>query len=400
MLLTEGADKQGPTYPLEGVRVLDLTWLMPGGFATLMLADFGAEVIKIERPGSGDYWRDEQPQLAGVGARFAALNRNKSSLTLNLKHEKGRAILLDLVESADVLIEGFRAGVMARLGLGWHELSNRNGRLIMLSLSSFGQSGPWRDKASHDINVMGLSGALELSGGADAAPAVPCLPVGDIGAGSLMAVVAILLALRQLEMTGEGQAIDIAMLDGLGLWLAPSFFEMRASGTPPRRGRHHVLGGAAWYRAYRTRCGGSMVVGAYEQRFWSAFCNRMGVPEFINQQFADAEVQQEMMSRLESLFAARSRAEWEAVFADEDCCVTPSYDLAEAFVSPQMHARKMLATGAGGEAAHVVNPIRLAGIEPRAATPSPTLGQDSAAVLRRLGLDDEAIAGLRREGVI
>ena len=380
--------------------MLDLTWLMPGGFATLMLADFGAEVIKIERPGSGDYWRDEKAQLAGVGARFAALNRNKSSLTLNLKHEKGRAILLDLVEGADVLIEGFRPGVMARLGLGWDELRNRNGRLIMLSLSSFGQSGPWRDKASHDINVMGLSGALELSGAADASPTVPCLPVGDIGAGSLMAVVAILLALRQLETTGEGQAIDIAMLDGLGLWLAPMFFEMRASGTQPRRGCHYALGGAAWYRAYQTRCGGSMVVGAYERRFWAAFCTRMGVPEFIDQQFADAEIQQEMMTRLESLFAGRSRAEWETVFADEDCCVTPSYDLAEAFASPQMRARKMLAPGGSDEVVDVTNPIRLAGIEPRVATPAPTLGQDSVSVLHRLGLDDGAIAGLRREGVI
>ncbi|MCL4188078.1 MAG: CoA transferase [Rhodobacteraceae bacterium] len=384
--------------PLTGLRILDLTRLLPGGFATGMLAEFGADVLKIEQPGSGDYWREEEPRLGGMGARFVALNRGKRSLSLNLKDPRGRAILLDLCRTADVLVESFRPGVMERMGLGVPVLRAGNPRLVLASLSAFGNSGPWRDMATHDVNVMGLAGALDLSGDADDVPAVPGIPFADIG-GALATVVAVLVALRRRDATGEGQVAEVAMFDALAYCLSSTAAEAMALGVSPRRGEAPVLGGAAWYRAYRTACGGAMVVGAYEPKFWAAFCTRAGCAELIPLQFGPLPVQRQMMARLSELFATRSRAEWVELLDGLDCCVTPSLELAEALDSPQMQVRGLVQRDASGHAG-IRNPVRLEGIDLSAAGPAPWHGADSDTVLAGLGLDADAIAALRSDGVI
>ena len=386
--------------PLSGLRILDLTRLLPGAFCTQMLAEFGAEVIKIEQPQVGDYWRDETPKLGGTGARYASLNRLKKSLTLDLKSPAGRQVFLAMVEQCDVVIEGFRPGVVHRLGIDWPTLRARNSRVVMVSLSGFGQEGPLSRIAAHDLNIVGLSGALDLAGPPDGEPAVPALPLGDIGGGSLMAVIAVFAALRQRDITGEGRYVDIAMLDGLIYWLQPAYFQSLARGAPPKRGADPLLGGAAWYRPYRTSCGGAMVVGAYEPKFWTTFCTVMGVPEFIDTQFGDAATQRSMMARLEAIFISRSRAQWSEVFDEVDCCVTPVLNLLEAVDSSQMKARGMKETDGSGNSGHISNPIRIAGVSAPPSTPPPALGEHSREVLRSFGFDDRQISDLEVAGVI
>lgn len=383
---------------LAGIRVLDLTRLLPGGMATAMLAEFGAEVLKIEQPGTGDYWREETPRAGELGARFSALNRGKHSLALNLKDPRGREILLALCADADVLIEGFRPGVMDRLGLGASALQQANPGLTVVSLSAFGNSGPLRDLASHDINVAGLAGVLDLSGDADSAPAVPGLPFSDIG-GALMAVIAVLLALRQKGVQSRGAVAEIAMYDALAYCLSTTIAEARASDQPVTRGVSPVQGGSAWYRSYRTACGGAMVVGAYEAKFWKTFCEIMGCPEFVELQFGDRATQHRMMSHLEALFAERSRAEWERIFEGHDCCVTPSLTVLEAVDSAQMQARGLPQRGEGG-VFFVRNPVRFADMDPAASGEVPGLGRDTEKILAGLGYSPAMIEQMRRDGVV
>ncbi|MCC7347450.1 MAG: CoA transferase [Variibacter sp.] len=394
-------DEHDQRRPLDGVRVLDLTRLLPGAMCTLMLADFGADVIKVEQPEIGDYWRSEEPKAGPFGARFTAFNRNKRSLTLDLKVPQGRQAFLRLSASADILIEGFRPGVMDRLGLGWPVLKARNPRLVFCALSGFGQDGPWHARAGHDVNYLGLTGALELTGDPGSPPPVLGLPVGDIGAGSLMAFAAITLALRQREQTGQGCAIDTSIYDGLLFWQGMQAAQLFA-GAPPRRGRDLTLGGGAWYRSYGTKDDGWMVVGAYEPKFWRSFCAVMGTPEFIDDQWADEPRQRAMMARFEAIFRTRTRAEWEAAFAAADCCVTPSFDLAEALASEHAAARGVVRRGRDGncEIAYLANPLRLEGVETMPFAPAPALGQDSEAVLAEAGFSADEIAALRAAGGI
>ncbi len=390
--------KDVASLPLDGIKIVDLTRLLPGGFATAMLAEFGADVLKIEQPGSGDYWREEDPRVDGMGARFVALNRCKRSLTLNLKHDRGRAILLELCEEADILVEGFRPGTMDRLGLGQEALRTRNPALTVVSISAFGQSGPWRNRATHDLNIMGLAGALDLSAVKGDAPAVPSLPVSDIG-GALMAVIAVLLALRRRDKTGKGQAADISMLDALTYCLSTTAAQALAEKRSPQPGVSPLFGGSAWYRTYATACGGAMVVGAFETKFWVAFCERMGCTDMIPSQFGPPEVQSQMMARLEALFATRTRVEWEAEFRDLDCCVTPSLGMMAALESPQVQDRQLVQAGARGHVG-IRNPVRLSGMASASPLPAPTLGVDTDSVLADLGYDCETVEDLRRNGVV
>lgn len=386
--------------PLAGERVLDLTRLLPGAFCSQMLAELGAEVIKIEQPGIGDYWRDEEPLVGGQGARYAALNRMKKSLALDLAKPAGKEAFLRLVRQSHLVLEGFRPGVMKRLGLDWPVLRDRNPRLIMISLSSFGQEGPLSHTAAHDLNILGLSGALELSGDRDAEPAVPGLPLGDVGGGSLLAFAGALVAMRQRDSAGEGQYLDVSMLDGLAYWLAPNYLQSLGWGRNPERGVDPIIGGAAWYRAYRTACGGAMVVGAYEAKFWKTFCECMGVPELVERQYGDAETQRAMMRTLEVIFLTRTRDEWTAHFEGCDCCVTPSLGLLEAMSSPHAKARGLVVGDAGALGVHIRNPIRIGQDDAKAAARPPHLGEHTEEVLSSFGFDESEMESLRRAGVI
>src|SRR6266566_6069989 len=232
--------------PLTGIRVLDLTRLLPGAYCTLLLADMGADVIKVEEPGAGDYMRWTPPLAGGQSALFNAINRNKRSVTLNLKADAGRDLLLRLVEGADVLVEGNRPGVMDRLGLGWEVVHARNPRLVMCSITGYGQDGPFASRAGHDLNYMATAGALGLNGDRAGPPVPLSVQVADIGGGGLQPAVAILAALVDVQRGGQGRWLDISMTDGAISWLAMAF-AARAGGENVARGDQRLAGRYACY---------------------------------------------------------------------------------------------------------------------------------------------------------
>jgi crotonobetainyl-CoA:carnitine CoA-transferase CaiB-like acyl-CoA transferase len=389
--------------PLAGLRVLDLSRLLPGGYATLVLADLGADVLKVEEPGKGDYLRWMPPYAAtGEGAMHLALNRGKRSLTLNLKLSQGRDLLRRLVRDADVLVESFRPGVMDRLGVGWEVLSRDNPRLVYVAISGYGADGPYADRAGHDINYLGYAGALSFSGHPSTGPWQPGVQVGDLGGGGLPAVVAILVALRVRDATGEGQHCDVSMTDGVLSWLTLAAGAYAATGVPPRVGAETLNGGFACYGVYACADGRHVTVGALEPQFFATLCRVLGVEELVPLQLDPAR-QPELRARLEAVFATRTRDEWLADLVPADCCVGPVNDLAEAFADPQVRARSMvvpqrLADGTSFAQLGVVP--RLSATPGRVGPPAAPLGADTDAVLAELGCSAGEVAALRAAGAV
>lgn len=384
--------------PLAGLRILDLTRLLPGGYCTLLLSDLGADVVKVEEPGRGDYIRWSPPLVDGVSAAHRALNRGKRSITLNLKAPDAPEVLARLAEGADVLVESFRPGVMERVGAGHETLAERNPRLVYCAITGYGQDGPYRDRVGHDINYMGYGGALWLGGPSGGEPTLPGVQVGDLGGGGLMAAVGILAALQERERTGRGRFVDIAMLDGVVSWLSihlgnhlaePGMFE----GTRP------LSGDLACYRVYRTKDGGHLTVGALEGQFWRALCETLGRPELVEDQFAPPGRQAEMAATVQSVFQTRSRDEWLEVFADVPACVGPVNDVDEATADPQVRHRGMIAE-VDGVAVGPASPIKLDGSATVAATPAPGLGEHTDDVLAAAGISSDEVAALRAGGVV
>jgi alpha-methylacyl-CoA racemase len=323
---------------LSGIRVLDLTRLLPGAYCTLLLAGMGAEVIKVEEPGTGDYMRWTPPLVDGQSALFDALNRDKKSIALDLKKPDGRETLLRLVETADVLVEGNRPGVMDRLGLGWSVLHARNPRLVMCSITGYGQDGPFASRAGHDLNYMAIAGALGLNGPRDGPPFPLSVQAADIGGGGMQAAVAILGALVGVQRGGEGRHLDVAMTDGAVSWLA-LVFAARDAGERVARGDQRLGGRYACYRVYACKDGRYYSVGALEPKFWVALCEALERPDLVEQQYSeDLETQREV----ERIFATRTRDEWEEVLSKVDACCEPVLDLDEVATHPQVAARRVL----------------------------------------------------------
>jgi crotonobetainyl-CoA:carnitine CoA-transferase CaiB-like acyl-CoA transferase len=381
--------------PLQGIQILDLTRLLPGGFCTLALADLGADVLKIEEPGRGDYLRAFPPLGAAQSRLFSALNRGKRSLTLNLKAPEGRALLLELARGADVLVESFRPGVLARLGLGEPELRAASPRLVICAISGYGQTGPLRARAGHDLNYLGEAGALGLiaprGGGA---PVVPGLQIADIGGGALTAALGILAALLERQRTGQGQTLDISMTDGVLHWLALQAAELEAAGAVAPGGRGTLSGGYACYSVYATADGRALTVGAVEPHFWAALCGMIGRPHYAALQYAPWEDQARMFADLDALFRTRTLDEWLALFGDAEVCVGPVRTLAEAL---DARAERLVAVEQPGDGT-----LRMLGglFGVANTSPAPALGEHSDAVLEALGRTPAEIAGLRAGGVI
>jgi alpha-methylacyl-CoA racemase len=380
--------------PLTGIRVLDLTRLLPGAFCTMLLADMGADVIKVEEPGTGDYMRWTPPLIEGQSALFNSLNRNKRSVTLNLKSRPGSQLLLDLVETADVLVEGNRPGVMDRLGLGWPVIHARNPRLVMCSITGYGQDGPFAGRAGHDINYVATSGVLGLNGDRDGPPLPLSVQVADIGGGGLQPAVAILGALVGVQRGGEGRWLDASMTDGAISWLALALAG-HAAGDRARRGDQRLSGRYACYRVYACKDGGFYSVGALEPKFWAALCGATGKPALVNFQFAEGDAGEGVHREMEEVFASRTRSEWEMALAGLEVCCEPVLEIDEVASHPQVAARgliKELSTGI--EVAPAVRVTK----EWRRLDP-PRLGEHTAQVLAEVGVDDARLASLRREGV-
>lgn len=386
------------TPPLAGIRVLDLTRLLPGPLATQHLADYGAEVIKIEDPGGGDYARTMGAMAGDTSYFYQVVNRNKKSLCLDLKSEDGRALLLRLVESADVLVEGFRPGVMARLGLDYEALAARNPRLVYCSISGYGQSGPYAQRAGHDINYIGYAGVLDQIGTAGGAPAVPNLQIGDLLGGTMTAVMGMLMALIDARSSGRGRHVDVAMTDAV---LAHAIFplvEVLAHGRARPRGEDLLDGGVPCYGVYETADGGHMAVGALEAKFWLLLCDTLGRPDLKPAHLAAGEAGAQARAELAAIFRSRSRAEWSQLFESVDCCVTPVLRPQESLEDAHLLARGMVVEVGGVR--QFAPPLRLSEFEFAGATAAPAAGADSAVLLAGLGLGDDEIERLRASGVI
>jgi alpha-methylacyl-CoA racemase len=393
---------------LDGLKVLDLTRLLPGGFCTLLLADFGADVIKVEDTGMGDYVRWAPPHYEGAdpsagGALFLSLNRGKRSVRIDLKSEAGRAVLLRLARDADVLVESFRPGVLDRLGVGWERLREANPRLVYCAISGYGQDGPYRDRAGHDIDYLALGGLLGLTGaGPDDPPVQAAGQIADLGGGALMAAFGILAALRERDRSGEGQLVDVSMTDGALSWLAMVAARYFAEGTAPRRGGLELAGGLLCYRPYRC-ADGWVALGALEPKFFAAWCAGVGRPDLAERQFEP--VGSPVHAEVEQIFATRTRAEWAAFNDEHDCCLEPVLGLGEALDSELVRAREMVV---GLEQPGVADPVRLLGVPVKLSrTPGdptraggPALGEHTAAVLAEAGYPPEEIDALLDAGAI
>ncbi|WP_342381373.1 CoA transferase [Myxococcus stipitatus] len=386
------------TLPLTGLRVLDLSRLLPGPYATLVLADLGATVVKVEEPEGGDYVRQMPPSRDDMGALFYGLNRNKRSLTLNLKTPEGRDALKRLVRTHDVLVESFRPGVMDKLGVGESVLRAENPRLIYCAISGYGQTGPDRLKAGHDLNYVARAGLLGYGGEAGGAPAFPGVQMGDIGGGSLFALVGILAALHERERTGKGRFVDVSMTDGatafLHMHLAARLF-MGEQGGALERGREALNGGYACYGLYRTADDRWLAVGALEPKFFAGVCERLGRPELLADAYAPGEAGARVKAELTRVFAAKPLAHWVETFAGSDLCVEPVAEGDDVLSDAQLRARGLFVDAddarLGRKVTHLLTPLRMG---PTPLREPPALGQHSREVLAEAGFTEEEMAKL------
>ncbi len=395
------------SLPLEGLTVLDLSRLLPGGFCSLLLADFGADVIKVEDTGMGDYIRWSPPYYEGAAdtaksALFLSLNRGKRSIRLNLKSDGGREALLRLVRAADVLLESFRPGVLDRLGVGYERLRVENPGLIYCAITGYGQDGPNRDRSGHDMNYLGLNGLLGLTGAADGPPVQAAGQIADLGGGALMAAVGIFVALRERERSGTGQLVDCSMFDGALSWLAMLAAEAFATGRAPRRGDLGLAGRYNCYRPYEC-ADGYVTLGALEPKFWQAFCDGVERPDLAGHAFDPPD--SDSHAQVAAIFRERTRDEWRAFASEHDCCLEPVLGLDEALESDLVTAREMVVELAQPGADR---PVRLLGLPVKlsrtpgdpARAPGPELGQHTDEILAAAGYSSNEIATLHASGAI
>jgi alpha-methylacyl-CoA racemase len=402
--------------PLEGIRVLDLSRLLPGGFCSLLLADFGAEVLKVEDTGAGDYIRWAPPFYEGTptlhesarSAMFLSLNRNKRSIRIDLKNEAGREVLLRLVRDFDVVLESFRPGVLFRLGVGYQRMRQENPGLVYCAISGYGQSGPKRDASGHDMNYLGLIGLLGLTGEHGGPPVQAAGQIADLGGGALMAAFGIMAALRERDGSpghpgsGEGQMVDVSMADGALSWLAMVAGQYFADGAVPRRGGQLLAGSVICYRPYECS-DGWVTLGALEPKFWQAWCRGVGHEELIEKQFERPG--SPAHEQIVEIFKRRTRAEWERFATEHDCCLEPVLELDEALASELVREREMVVEldqpGVEGGVRQLGVPVKLDRTPAEHnRLPGPALGEHTEEVLRAAGYSEKQVAELLEQGAV
>jgi crotonobetainyl-CoA:carnitine CoA-transferase CaiB-like acyl-CoA transferase len=393
----------GRVSALSDVKVLDLSRLLPGGFCSLLLADFGADVLKVEDTGMGDYIRWSPPYHEGAddtakSALFLALNRGKRSIRLDLKSDAGREVLLRLVRSHDVLLESFRPGVMERLGVGYERLREENPGLVYCAITGYGQDGPYTARSGHDMNYLGLNGLLGLSGDAGGPPVQAAGQIADVGGGALTAAFGILAALRERERSGEGQLVDVSMFDGSLAWLALVAARYLADGQAPARGRLELAGSLICYRPYACK-DGWVTLGALEPKFWQAWCHGVGREDLIEKQFSAPG--SEAHAEVEQVFLTRTRDEWTEFASQHDCCLEPVLGLDEALDSELVRAREMVVRidQPGTDGVDLLGvPVKLSRTPGTPAGPGPALGEHTREVLAAAGYSDAEVAALLESG--
>jgi crotonobetainyl-CoA:carnitine CoA-transferase CaiB-like acyl-CoA transferase len=378
--------------PLSGIRILDLTRLLPGPVATLHLADLGAEVIKIEDFEAGDYARTLGTGSGDDSAYFRMINRNKQGMRLDLKQPEGVEIFLRLAQDADVVIESFRPGVVDKLGIGYAAVAAVNPKVAYCSISGYGQDGPYRHLAGHDINYLGYAGVLDQIGAEGGDPAIPNFQIADLLGGALTAAMGILAVVLEAQRSGQGRYIDVSMTDSV---LAHTYFTMlrlNDAGTSAPRGADLLSGGLPCYQVYRCADGRHMAVGALEGKFWKICCAVLNQPEWVKRQW-DATLRTEMAA----LFATQKRDDWAARFAAFDCCVTPVLSPEEALQNEQMQARGMVLAADG--VTQFAPPLKLSDFAFGVAQAAPKVGQHTTEILRRAGYGEAEIGRFAAQSI-
>ncbi len=379
--------------PLGGLRVLDLTRLLPGPVCTLYFADLGADVVKIEDTGSGDYARSLGNRPGTVSAFFRAVNRNKRSAALDLKDPRGRDAFLALARGADVIVESFRPGVVANLAVDYASIAAINPRVVYASISGYGQAGPRAQAAGHDINYLGYAGVLEQTGTRDGPPALCNLQIADLLGGAAAAAIGILAAVVGAQRSGRGRYVDVAMADAA---LAHNIFALHALtqwGRTLPRGGDLLTGGVPCYGLYGTQDGRWLAVGALEDKFWRRLCATIGRPDLVPVALTQGDEGARVRRELEGVFASSTLAEWTERFTNVDCCVTPVATLDEALADPQFVARGMIVERPDGTRQYAP-PFKLSGHDFAVTREAPGHGEHTAEILREAGYDDAAIAAL------
>lgn len=387
---------------LDGIRVIDLSFWLPGPYCSRILADLGAEVIKVERQLMGDPMRLAPPMLDGESCYFLAVNRNKKSLAVNLKRPQGREIYFRLVRTADVVLEGFRPGKMDGLGIGYDAVSAVNPQIVYCSLSGYGQQGPYADRAGHDINYAALAGLLDLlpPGGT---PILPAVQFADL-AGALYATIAILTALIRRGRQGKGGYLDVSMLDATVGLLSPSAAALMR-GLAAGESYEILAGALPGYNLYRTKDGRWMALGALEPIFWSQFCQAIGRPDLVGRQFPDKSEQKAVIAELQQVFAGRTQGEWIRLLGDKEVCCEPVLSLEEALARPELEQRGMvfyLQHPSAGRVGQIGLPVRFSREEGerREATSPPLLGEHTAEILQELAYSEAEIEGLIHRRIV
>lgn len=376
---------------LDGVRVLDLSRMLPGPYCSMILADHGAQVIAIE-----------DKKFQDDGLFFSDLNRNKRHLSLNLKSPQGLEVFFRLVEKADVILEGFRPGVVARLGVDYQAIRQKNPRIIYCSISGFGQTGPSRLRAGHDVNYLSASGVLSLIGEKNRPPSIPGVQVADIAGGGLNAVIGILLALLAREKTGEGQYIDISMTDGMVGFLSLPYFFAQISGLPPQKGDALLSHRYACYNTYETADGRYLALGAVENKFWRGLCDHLQCPEYTPLQYDD-EKREEIIDYLRRTFLAKTLAVWEAELVDLDICCTVVKTMDEVLTDELFQEREMVYTytDASGAKRHGFGiPVKMSRNPGSIRTMPGAFGEGTREILAEAGYSNEQIAAMIEGGVV
>ncbi|MBN1343440.1 MAG: CoA transferase [Phycisphaerae bacterium] len=383
--------------PLEGVRVLDTSRLLPAPFTTMILGDLGADVIRVESPSGGDRLRLMPPYVNGQSAYFTTINRNKRSVAIDLKSEEGLAVFLELVKTADVVVEGFKPGTMDRLGAGYEDLKAVKADIVYCSLSGYGQTGPLRERPGHDINYMGIGAALDLMTDPDARPRIPGLFLGDLS-GAFYAAIGVISALVHRERTGQGAHVDGCMLDGLmGLHTFLSARHLIA-GLPAEHGTTQMTDAGGCYQVYETKDGRYVTFAPLEPRFWQTFCEVVDRPGWLARQWDPS-----LVPELEELFKQRTREEWVTLSGEHDFCCEPVLSLQGALQHPQVIARGMVVEAddpVAGRVRHVAPAVRINGTRGDIRLPAPQLGEHTIEVLLAVGVDQERIDRLLADGVL